>query len=78
METNLLKGDNPQPKRQLQKFTYRIHEQHFTPKLDPVAFISVLNDLVNIELELDSHTPYRLDNVQLGTAKVQGLAFCNF
>ena len=70
METNLLKGDNPQPKRQLQKFTYRIHEQHFTPQLEPVAFISVLNDLVNIELELDSHTPYRLDNVQLGTAKV--------
>ena len=50
------------------KFRFRLHEQNFIPRLDPVQFISVLNDLQAIRVNFDGYGT--MDNVQMGTAVI--------
>ena len=57
---------NSAPGASLGKYSFRMHELYFQPTLDPVRFISVLNDLQSIKIEFDGVG--QLDTVQLGTA----------
>ena len=59
---------NPFPDASDQKYDFRIHESLFTPEIDPVTFISVLNNVTRIEIEYEGEAS--LDMVQLDSAKL--------
>lgn len=66
LQCNLNAQGNPDPHVDPQQFEYRIHESHFNPQVDPITFISVLNNLSSVELQVDGFG--QLDQVELETA----------
>ena len=66
LETPLNSQKNPIPSSQSYQYDFRIHESHFEPEVDPVTFISVLNNVTSIRVEYTGVG--QLDEVQLETA----------
>ena len=67
LSTPLNSQGNPMPTDQDQQFEFRIHETLFSPQIEPVSFISVLNNVTSIQLRLDGQG--QLDMVELETAE---------
>ena len=67
LETPLNTQGNISPASEDRQYDFRIHESNFEPAVEPVTFISVLNNVTSIFLEYDGVG--QLDMVELETAR---------